>query len=67
MLRVVVVYLELVSGISRCARVYLSLVCAVSFGYVQGLFRVVQGLFRVYSRLVCGVVWGCFKIYLEPV
>ena len=46
-----------------CARVYLSWFVL----FLSGTFRVVQGLFRVYSRLVCGVVWGCFKIYLEPV
>jgi len=35
-----------------CARVYLSLVCAVSFGYVQGCSGFVQGLFKV-------GLWGC--------
>jgi hypothetical protein len=28
----------------RCARVYLSLVCVVSLGYVQDVFRVGSGL-----------------------
>ena len=47
---------------------YLGLVAAiyvwstVSYGYVQGLFRVRLGFVWVYLRLVHGVVWGWFKV-----